>query len=146
MTMATLIPEQSDFAAGASVAPRGTGDYLALEEGLRARLDELGGLDSGWDGESARSIDALALRVAWSVVEQALRAHLPEPEVFPVPDGGVQLEWSAGPVELELEIEPNGSAVVFVCDDEQAGQRIDGELPGDESRFGLALARLNAYA
>jgi len=74
-----------------------------------------------------------------------LRAS-PGPELFPVPDGGVQIEWSAGPVEIELEIEPDQRGAILVCDDEQSGQRIDGELPADASRFRLALARLIAHS
>lgn len=145
MTPATLDPVKSDFAAGASLAPPRMAEHEDIERAVRERLDQISVLDYGWDGEDARAVDPLALRLAWTLAEQALRAGFPEPEVFPVPDGGVQLEWHAGPVELEVEIEPGARAVVFVCDDEQAGQQIDGELPRDESRFGLALARLNAY-
>ena len=34
------------------------------------------------------------------------------PQVFPLPRGGVQLEWHAGPTELEVSVEANGRAVV----------------------------------
>lgn len=146
MTPATLDPLKKDFASGASLAPARIAELQDTERAVRERLEQLSALGDGWDGEDARAIDPLALRVAWTLAEQALRAGFPEPEVFPVPDEGVQLEWHAGPVELEIEIEPGGRGVVFVCDDEQAGQQIDGELPRDESRFGLALARLHAYA
>lgn len=88
---------------------------------------------------------AAAVNFAWSAIQHTLRAGLPEPELFPVSDGGIQIEWRAGPVELELEVEPGARAVAFVCDDEQAAQQLDGQLPRDESRFALALARLNAY-
>ena len=146
MTTATIDYVTSDFASGATVAPREVSQYVDVTQRIRDRLDQLRELPGGWDHEQAKPIDPDALRLAWTAAEQFLRARLPEPELFPVPDGGVQLEWRAGPVELELEIEPGARAVVFVCDDEQSGQQIDGELPRDESRFGLALARLNAHA
>lgn len=145
MTPPTLDHVGTDFASGASLAPPAASHYLESEQHARERLDQISGLGAGWDGEHAEPIDGLAVSFAWSVIQQALRAGLPDLEIFPVPDGGVQLEWRAGPVELELEIEPGARAVIFACDDERAGQQIDGELPRDESRFALALARLNAY-
>ncbi len=146
MTTATLADAQGAFAIGVSTAsgpPEGLVDSTLR---LDRRLDELTTLASNWDGSGAQSVDRGALRLAGAVIIQALRAGLPEPEIFPVPDGGVQIEWQAGPVELELEIECGGQVGVFVCDDEQAAQQIDGQIPEDLSRFALALARLNAYA
>jgi hypothetical protein len=134
-----------DVVSSATLAPPALSGVRAREDRVRTRLDELAGLPEGWDGHDAKRIDQLALRLAGRLMQQALHAGLPEPEVFPVPDGSVQLEWKAGAVELELEIEPEARAVIFVCDDERSGQHIDGELPRDESRFGLVLARLNAY-
>lgn len=145
MTTATIEKPDQDFASGASTLPERAADYVELENAVRGRLDELSQLEVGWDGADARPVDRLALDHAWRLAEQSIRADLPAPELFPVPDGGVQLEWHAGPVELEVEIEPGARAVVFVCDDEQSGQQIDGELPEDASRFALALARLNAH-
>lgn len=134
----------SDFAAGARLSP--IDQYLNVTRRTRERLDQLRRLTEGWDCEQARPIDPDALELARMAAERLLRAGLSEPEVFPVPDGGVQLEWRAGPLELEVEVEPGASAVVFLCDDEQSGERIDGVLPRDESRFALALARLSGHA
>jgi hypothetical protein len=106
----------------------------------------LSALPEGWDSYGARPIDRSALRRAQLIAERALTLPLPAPRLLPVPSGGVQLEWSAGPVEVELEIEPGGASAVFVCDDAQASQRIDGELPADDGLFNLALARLAAHA
>lgn len=129
----------------ASVAPRALERLLEAEARVRRRLDALSELTSDWDGEQARPIDPLALRTASMLARHLMHQRLPEPEIFPVSDGGVQLEWRAGPIELEMDIEPGG-VVVFVCDDEQAGQRLDGELPADAALLALALARLSAYA
>jgi hypothetical protein len=135
-----------DVVSSATLVPPALSGVRASEDRVQTRLDELAGLSGGWDGHDAKRIDQLALTLACRLMQQALHAGLPEPELFPVPDGGVQLEWKAGALELELEIEPGARALVFACDDERSGQRIDGELPRDESRFRLALARFNAYA
>ncbi len=146
MTTATLDSIDLQFTHGASAMPSGLDLSGEIGRQIADRLDGLSRLDHGWDGADANPPDRSALAVAATVIDQAARAGLPAPELFAVPDGGVQIEWHAGPVELELEIEPGGRGVVFVCDDEQVGQRIDGEMPADASRFALALARLNAYA
>jgi len=57
----------------------------------------------------------------------------------------VQLEWSAGALELELEFAPGAAVAVFVCDDHTAGHQIDGELPRDTGLFRIALERLAAH-
>lgn len=77
-----------------------------------------------------------------SIIQSAGRAGLASPDLLPVPDGGLQLRWDAVPVDLELEPEPGGFLASFVCDDRRAGQQIDGDLPGQEARLELALARL----
>lgn len=145
MSTGTLDQAQGQFAPGASFAPIGVDLSGQAQHRIAERLAQLTSLVAGWDGADAQAIDRAAVTTAATVLAQVTPAGLPEPELFPVPDGGIQIEWRAGPVEIELEIEPHGQAAVFVCDDEQAGQKIDGELPADLSRFALALARLNAY-
>lgn len=145
MSTSTLEPPDSRFAPGASSAPERIGIAERARKTITRRLTELMTLPSGWDGEDARAIDRSALLVAADILASLSGEGIPEPELFPVPNGGVQIEWSAGPVEIELEIEPERRGAIFVCDDEQSGQRIDGELPEDASRFRLALARLAAY-
>src|SRR6266511_1822635 len=111
-------------------------------EQLEARFAELAELREGWDGYGAQPIDRHALVLAERVVRDTLKAGLPTPELFSVPDGGVQLEWGAGSMELELEIEPGGRGVVFVGDDPKSGRRFDGELPRDAALLRQAATTL----
>jgi hypothetical protein len=146
MTTATIEPSDGGFAPGATVLPADRDLSGAVERRIAHRLERLLELGAGWDGAEAERLDPDTLVTAARLIAQAISAGLPEPELFPVPDGGVQVEWSAGPIELELEIEPGQRGVAFVCDDEQTGQQIDGVLPRDRSRLALAFARLAAYA
>jgi hypothetical protein len=123
------------------VTPRGPrlGDGTGQ---LEARFVELAELREDWDGYGARPVDRHALVVAEKLVRETLRVGWPTPEIFPIPDGGVQLEWSAGSMELELEIEPGGRGVVFVGDDPKSGRRFDGELPRDTALLMHAVTTL----
>lgn len=145
MTTVTIGPVAREVKSDATVAPRAVERLLEGGTRVRRRLDELREPPPDWDGEQARAIDPLALRTASTVARHLMHQRLPEPEIFAAPDGGVQLEWRAGPIELEMDIEPGGG-IVFVCDDERSGQRFDGELHTDASLLALALARLSAYA
>lgn len=145
MTTPTLEQQSADFAPGHTSVPEGIGWARTPREALAARFEELAALDPGWDTYGSRPIDRDALREGQAFVERLLQQHIPIPSIVPVPDGGVQLEWSAGAVELELEFEPGAAIAVFVCDDHEAGQQIDGELPRDGGLFRIALERLAAH-
>jgi hypothetical protein len=107
-----------DDAAGASA----TAD-LPIET-ARAQLAEVSALISGWDGRHARPVTQVAVERAarllaglWVEAEgrpgRAWKSGVVlRPQVFALPDGGLQIEWHAGPIDLEVVVEPDGSAVV----------------------------------
>jgi hypothetical protein len=72
---------------------------------IPARLDELRTLKDGWlDGgglaPSAKGLDWLA-----TALDEHFPDNLPLPYVYPVAEGGVQLEWPLKPQEVSLEID-----------------------------------------
>jgi hypothetical protein len=112
-----------------------------------ARLRELLALEADWDGYEARRIDGRAIAVAAGLVHALSRGTaLLQPEIFPVADGGVQLEWCIGTMELEIEIEPGASSAVFVGDDRATGRHFDGEFPRDAGLWRQALVTLASHA
>lgn len=110
-----------------------------------ARLSELLGLEANWDGYAARPLDSRALAVAANMIRWAAQNGFPAPEIFPVPSGGIQLEWRVGPMELEFEIEPGASSAVFVGDDRRSGRHFDGEFPRDAALWRQALVNLASH-
>ncbi len=145
MTTADLDTPATSFAPGHTSAPDAIGWSGTTREAVATRFQDLAALDFDWDTYEAKPIDLDALREAQAFVEYLLLEPIPVPSIFPVPDGGVQLEWSAGALELELEFEPGAAVAVFVCDDHAAGQQIDGELPREAGLFRIALERLAAH-
>lgn len=79
-------------------------------------LDVLGKLSSfkdlpqDWDSYGANpiSLDAIALAICiiLSATQQFGRECVHQVEAFPVPDGGVQLEWERPQMTLEIHILP----------------------------------------
>ncbi len=145
MTPSALL-ERGHHEPSATVAPAGSGWADPRRAQVAVRLAELAALREDWDGYGARRLDHDALRLADDVLEDMMQRLPLLPDIFPVPDGGVQLEWEVGPVELELELEPGGRSAIFICQDRISGQRFDGELPADDGLLRIALARLNAHA
>jgi hypothetical protein len=145
-----VVPGETRVAAGASdvgetpSAPR-SDDVRDRQEQLLSQIADLALLEPGWDGYGACTVDDAALRQAWEFAVIGSEQGLPLPEVFPTPTGGVQLEWCAGSMELEFEIEPGGTSAVFVGDDRRTGDRFDGQFPDAVQLFQQAVARLAAY-
>lgn len=106
-------------------------------------LDALVKLREGWDSYGASAPDRTALEVAWRIVSEMPDAG-PTPQVFPTRRGGVQLEWHRPRTKLEWEIDPDGATGVFVFDNHETGQTLDGEYPAQGAELAAALAQVLA--
>lgn len=81
-----------------------------------AQLDVLSRLNRGWNGHGAPTPSPIAINTAKRVV-QLLAASTPlSARVVPTNRGGVQLEWHAGGLDIEVEVDRRGSATVAVED------------------------------
>lgn len=85
---------------------------------LQVRLEELRQYEPGWhDGEGEKITEA-ALTVAFNVMQYLLLAHAfgqkeERPSIYPVPDGGIQIEWELTERSNHLQITPVGTKVVL---------------------------------
>ena len=68
-------------------------------------IQRLGNLQENWDGMSAKSPTENAIHGAIRWVGELFRSDTPAPDVFPVPNGNIQIEWSCCELDLEIEIE-----------------------------------------
>lgn len=64
-------------------------------------LDRLAGLTQGWDGHQGHPPTEGAL--------DAARQFLLNAAVVPLSDGGLQIEWHRGDLDIEVEISPGGN-------------------------------------
>lgn len=102
-----------------------------------ARLNDLLDLPPGWDGSRARPVtDAAALSAMKTLFAVANDRSL-APQIVPLVDGGIQIEWHAGGFSIEIEVDGSGDAHYLavnaagqaVVDEEAATSRIT-DLPG----------------
>ncbi|WP_155288396.1 hypothetical protein [Rhodococcoides fascians] len=74
------------------------------------RLIELASLPENWnEGLSGQTIQFSALEAARSLLQKVEELEKPEPGIFPLEDGGVQLEWSSAlgvaTIDISAELE-----------------------------------------
>ena len=69
---------------------------------------QLANLRYDWDSYGSPPISSVGLTASTRLIAMINPEDLPVPQVFPVPSGGIQLEWTVGQRELEIEILPDG--------------------------------------
>jgi hypothetical protein len=93
------------------------------------RLQYLISLRPNWDSYGARPIDPNAVIFALEFLRTSLPHDGKAPQIVPTSTGGLQLEWHANGVDLEVEVDPSGDVSLSF---DQAGR--------SEERTGSALA------
>lgn len=107
---------------------------------LETVLNDLLRLDDGWDGRRARAIRREAVESTVRVLSSLMTETSAPPQLFPLPDGGIQAEWHVGGSSIEAEIDGNGEAHVLALTADGA-TIAEGEVPIGEPDPQLLLAR-----
>lgn len=102
-----------------------TDDSLWLLSALR-KIAGLARLAENWDGHGSRPIQRGALQQSAPLLGLLSKSSLPEPQIFPVPGGGIQLEWQNAKCGAELEILPDGAMEFLIVD--AAGEMREGSV------------------
>jgi hypothetical protein len=120
-------------------------DWLASH--METQLNELLRLDAGWDGDAADPVSMEAVNSVVAIVGQISSDLVVPPFVFPLPDGGLQIEWHAGREAVEIEVDGQGAGHLFVTDQEGTIV-VNDELvpygPADLATARRAVERLSA--
>lgn len=91
-----------------------------------AQLKPLLQLGNRWDGARARKVDENAAIWSLWVIADLVSDALVMPQLFPLPDGGIQLEWLIDGNGLEIDIAPSGEIGILGVD-RTGFSRVDGE-------------------
>lgn len=82
-----------------------------------------------WDSYGGRPTSLRSATTAIQVLASLTPLDLPEPQILPTTDGGVQLEWHRGGVDLEVEISSN--RVSYWYENATTGETREEELLSD---------------
>lgn len=101
--------------AAANTAASGTPPAWRAQ--LRANSQGLAALRAGWDGPGSIPVSTATLARAVFYVETALQDcanDMAPPRLVPGGDGSVQIEWHTKRGELELDIDDQGRASIWI--------------------------------
>ncbi len=70
-------------------------------------IDSFKSLKPGWDSYRAVAISTAACNIAHTIVNLCEKRNMPAPSPVPCSDGGVQLEWHCGGIDLEIKARPD---------------------------------------
>lgn len=85
----------------------------AFVQYIEAELNGLLDLRAGWDGRRAHAITIPATEATVRVLASLMDETSAPPQLFPLPDGGLQVEWHVGGNSVEVEIDASGEAHVL---------------------------------
>ena len=106
----------------------------SLATRARKHIAELTALKQGWDGYDGVPVRFCAARTALKFLG-AIEAHTQiMPDIVPLSNGGLQLEWFVGTCEVEVEIDPSAAGsihVSFECTVDERSAEIPMNDPSD---------------
>jgi hypothetical protein len=93
-------------APGSWARPRWV-DYVESE------LNQLVALPARWDGRRAQPITIAAVEGLVRMLSLVMSERTAAPQLFPLPEGGIQAEWHIGGNAIEVEVDGAGEAHVL---------------------------------
>ena len=87
--------------------------FPSLTERAEGTLDELVSLDEGWDGYNGIPALPEVAKHARLFLKRVEKYTDLMPDIIPLSNGGLQLEWYVGKYEVEVEIEPDCTTILL---------------------------------
>ena len=84
------------------------------EEVVRNRLAELRTLPEDWDTYGGRSVTQEVAEYSFALLRVVMEAETRAPDLVPLPQGGLQMEWHDPNLDIEITIEEPGFASVWI--------------------------------
>lgn len=122
---------------------RGAAPWLAE---VAQRVTELTALAADWHASGAKPIHEKAALFAMKIVQQFAVEGVPCPDVIPVVDGSIQIEWDVAGLEIELGISGWHEGYVLVEDVAHGTIPVEQSLSTYHERFPELRSRLLAAA
>ncbi len=108
---------------------------------IRRNIAELLDLSDNWDSYGAVAIRPEYAASALGLLQSIMDSETIAPSVVPTNLGGIQIEWHAGGIDLEIEVESTSRISVWY-EDNRTGVSWEDELSSDLSKLAEAVATL----
>jgi hypothetical protein len=103
------------------------------QRSAQRKLAELSKLPENWNSYGSPPVQQGALELAANLIPELVKLDMPEPEIFPVSGGGIQLEWKNSERELEIEVRSNKTIEFLLVEDD--GEMYESHLPQNNTPF-----------
>ncbi len=114
-----------------------------VEPSLNALAESLA-LPTNWDSYGACRVDPGSVKSAGQALCSLMSSDTIPPTVVPTVRGGIQLEWHARGIDLEIEFSPVGRAHVY-CQDHRDNMEWEGEFNLNLGRLRGVMLRLSHH-
>jgi hypothetical protein len=108
---------------------------------LSKRLVDILALPQNWDSYGAPQLTFQAFYAALNTLDALMTPRRLIPDIVPTSRGGVQIEWHDKGIDLEVEIEPEGSVIAYL-EDPQRPEALEGHLQDMNDAVSAALDHL----
>lgn len=105
------------------------------------KLEELAQIKDNWDSYGGISPTKPAMLGSAQIAYEILQDNTPTPDIFPVPNGHIQFEWSCFNLDIEIEIESRRRCYV-TFEDLESGINWEKEFTYDLTELSQIIADL----
>lgn len=112
---------------------------------VESQLGEVSNLPDGWDSYDSNQIDSQVIVNAREILEEIMDDDVPAPQIVPMYNGGIQIEWHTGSIDFEIHLTPSSKGSFFWEDLDHREER-EGEIPTDLAELRDCLIKLKRTA
>lgn len=141
--------DRSPFLTNASLTKDVVGKFRSVTTGQTPesvdltvqKIQALAELPEKWDGYNGKPPTTNAFGGAIPLVYGLFVENVPAPDVFPVANGNLQIEWSCHGIDLEVEIASPNQILVYYHELD-TGLELQLELTNDWTELGKLISTL----
>ena len=130
------------FTSKTSDSDFGKGRFSRAIRETFEKLESLSGLEDDWDSYGAKAPREAVFIGAAAWIMDIFLDETPIPDVFPVPNGNIQIEWSQGGLDIEIEVISHSRCRVSYEDLENGANSWEEEVGFDISKLSQAIIEL----
>lgn len=92
-------------------------------------------LGDNWDTYGAKRINFETAAAVDELLREIMRPNTPAPQLVPVANGYIQIEWHLGDIDFEIEVESLSESQVFFADARHENAAWEGKINYDLSKL-----------